>query len=260
MTGTRRITPEEQWAALVRALEDLDEAITLVDTGNVRAFDTIAQRLRLLAGTGKGSNLLSRTAHELKLTLAPLTTTSTPHLDDRGESLTFAIINLPLDDTVCPEPLKEVPLSTLMQHPVICIDPHFASAERATAPPALKNLSWQMLVSTVANKLGAMHVDDDIPAWFDDVVRYKTLGMNPVAYSLRALGIAVLRCGADLAERAGRSVKLNSHSYIVADHWLGELRVWGRVGGMVYIEILAGGPSRIHQPFGWGSNTPHIWP
>jgi len=189
-----------------------------------------------------------------------LTVTDTPARDTKGEHLTFAIANLPGDRNVCPYPLKEMPLSTLMQRPIICVDPNFASATRATAPPALQILTWQVLISTVANKLGAMHVDDDIPTWLDDVVRYRALGMNPAAYALRALAIAVLRCGIDLARRADRQLELNDHSYIVADRWLGRLRVWGRLGGMVYIDVLAGGPAGEQQPFGWNADTPRVWP
>lgn len=260
MAGTRQITPDERWAALKRGLEDLEEAVTQVDSGQVRAFDTIAQRLRVLAGTGRGANLLSRTAAELHLTLAPLTVTDTPDRDPKGEHLTFAITNLPADRNVCPDPLRDMPLSTLMQRPVICVDPHFASADRATAPPALQSLTWQVLISTVANKLGAMHVDDDIPTWLDDLARYKALGMNPAAYALRALAIAVLRCGTNLAEQAGRQLKLDHHPYVVADRWLGRLRVWGRLGGMVYMDVLAGGPVGAQEPFGWSAHTPRVWP
>ena len=260
MTRTRQITLEERWAALERALEDLDEAVTRVDSGQVRAFDTIAQRLRVLAGSGSGANLLSRTARELGLNLAPLTVTDTPDRDPKGQHFTFAMANLPADSNVCPHPLKEMPLSTLMQRPIICVDPHFASADRATAPPALQSLTWQVLISTVANKLGAMHVEDDIPTWLDDVVRYKALGMNPAAYALRALAIAVLRCGTDLARRGDRQLELDHHSYIVADRWLGRLRVWGRLGGMVYVDVLAGGPAGAQEPFGWSANTTRVWP
>lgn len=260
MARTRQITLDERWAALERGLEDLDEAVTRVDSGQVRAFDTIAQRLRVLAGTGSGANLLSTTAAESHITLAPLTVTDTPDRDPKGEHLTFAIANLPADRDVCPYPLKELPLSTLMQRPVICVDPHFASADRATAPPALQRLTWQVLISTVANKLGPMHVDDDIPTWLDDVVQYKALGMNPAAYALRALAIAVLQCGTDLAQQAGRQIELGYHSYIVADRWLGRLRVWGRLGGMVYMDVLAGGPAGPQEPFGWSANVPRVWP
>ncbi len=76
----RPITPDELCAALDRALEDLDAAITGVDTGNMRAFDTIAQRLRVVAGTGSGANLLARTAKASQLSLAPLTVTDTPSI------------------------------------------------------------------------------------------------------------------------------------------------------------------------------------
>jgi len=71
MTRTRQITPEERWAALERGLQDLDEAVTQADSGQLRAFDTIAQRLRLLAGSGSGANLLSRTARESCLASRP---------------------------------------------------------------------------------------------------------------------------------------------------------------------------------------------
>lgn len=231
-----------------------------VDSGQLRSFDTIAQRLRLLAGNGRGANLLSRVARESNLVLAPLTVTDTPSRDPQGEPLTFAITNLPADRETCPYPLVEMSLSTLMQRPVICVDPHFASAERATAPPLLQSLTWQVLISTVANKLGAMHVDDDIPTWLDDLVRYRAFGMNPAAYALRALAIAVLRCGTDLAQQAGRQLQLEDHSYIVAKRWLGRLRVWGRLGGMVYIDVVAGGPAGPQEPFAWTAEAPRIWP
>ena len=159
-----------------------------------------------------------------------------------------------------PYPLKTVPLSTLMHHAVISVDRHFASGDRATAPPALQTLTWQELISTVANKLGAMHLDDDVPTWLDDLVQYKAFGMNPAAYALRALSIAVLRCGAELAQRAGRKLELNHHSYIVKERWLGELRVWGRLGGMVYVDYFIGGPPGDLEPFGWSAGTERIWP
>jgi hypothetical protein len=259
-TNARPITLDELWAALLRALEDLDEAVTRVDSGDLRAFDTIAQRLRVVAGTGSGANLLARTAKASQLTLAPLTVTETPDQDSRGEPLTFAIINLPADTTSCPYPLRQIPLSTLMQRIVISVDPYFASADRATAPPAVSSLTWQELVSTVANKLGPMHVDDNVPTWLDDLVRYKAIGMNPSAYALRALAVAVLRCGADLARAAFRQLEVRPHSYVVAGQWLGRMRVWGRLGGMVYMDVLAGSSAETNQPFSWSADAPRVWP
>ncbi len=93
-----------------------------------------------------------------------------------------------------------------MQRTVPSVDLHVASAERATAPPALSSLTWQQLVSTVANKLGPMHVDDDVPTWLDDVVRCK-LGMNPAAYALRAVAAAIIRCGTDIRITASAKLK-----------------------------------------------------
>lgn len=257
---SRPITLDELWGALLRALEDLDQAVTQVDSGDIRAFDTIAQRLRVVAGTGSGANLLARTAKASQLTLTPLTVTETPDQEALGEPLTFGIMNLPADTTVCPYPLRQIPLSALMQQVVVSVDPHFASADRATAPPAVISLTWQQLVSTVANKLGPMHVDDKIPIWLDDLVRYKAIGMNPAAYALRALAIAVLRCGDDLARAASRPLKLRPHSYIVAGQWLGRMRVWGRLGGMVYMDVVAGSSGKIDQPFSWGADAPRVWP
>jgi hypothetical protein len=257
----RPITVDELWAALQRALEDLHNAVARVDAGDMRAFDTIAQRLRVVAGTGSGANLLARTAKALGLDLTPLSITDTPGRNADGKPLTFAIMNLPADTTCCSLPLLQVPLSTLMQRTVISVDPHFASEDRATAPPSLSSFTWQELVSTVANKLGPMHVDENIPVWLDDLVRYRAIGMNPAAYALRALAVAVLQCGVNLARAASRPLQLSPHSYIVAGQWLGRLRVWGRLSGIVSMDVLAGGSSPgPSEPFGWNAHAPRVWP
>jgi len=108
---------------------------------------------------------------------------------------------------------------------------------------AAGDYSWDRLVRDVANKAGTTHLDDEIPAWLEELFRFRfSEGVSPVGLAIRALAVAVRRIGLDLLRQSGRDLELPPRSvrYGVDELWLGALQIYGRIGGQVQVFIMAG--------------------
>lgn len=264
---TRSATPRELADAAQRALRTLDQGLAAVDSEDWLGFDTIAQRLRLLVGRGPGNSLLRRIADGTDTPLRPVVIAqpSSPPSQGPGRGpLTLAVVNLPVDQTMFfPFLLEHVQLFDLMRRPVLGVDRHFASIERSTAASQLRMMTWDELLALIANKLGPVHVDDDVPKVLDDIAGVAVMGLNPAAIALRALAITTGAVGRALLHDIGVHPTVEEpRTYLVGDHCLGRVRVWGRLGGLVDVDILGSSRAGSTNPVTvrWTTDDPPLWP
>lgn len=144
-------------------------------------MDLIAPRLRLLAGRGRGNELIHRVSTLAQLPLPRIRTEPEPPTDS---AVTFAVGSLPTHEETA-DPLV---LDTLMRRP--CLVSSDANGQAI--------FTWDELISETANKMLLVHSDDDVPAIFDEISKYRVGGgISPdgdpaVPWLIRRIGVAVL--------------------------------------------------------------------
>lgn len=245
----RRI--EELVVQVVRQLRRLDRAITELDQGDEDALDDIVIAIRSLACGGKGNHTITQLARELEEVpdLHPVTAPA-----DNDEAITFGTGALPVADTHAAGASNQIPrsLEALMSLRCLTVTPPEDNDQRA--------YSWDQIVSTVANKLGAIHSDQEVPVAVDEIQRFESAGQGTLVHALRNLAVVVARHGYDVLSAAGVEHSLSEPTHrIPANGQIGigavEVRENRQRGGSdVTIEF---NPDMPHPPSGVG---PAVYP
>lgn len=188
----RRI--EELVGQVVRQLRRLDRAITELDQGDEDALDDIVIAIRSLACGGKGNHTITQLAWELEEVpdLHPVTAPA-----DNDEAITFGTGALPVADTHAAGASNQIPrsLEALMNLRCLTVTAPEDNEQRA--------YSWDQIVSTVANKLGAIHSDQEVPVAVDEIRRFESAGQGTLVHVLRNLAVVVARHGYDVLSASG---------------------------------------------------------
>lgn len=241
---TRKLSDGELKNGIARAAQVLDRGIGAIDGGDPLGYGDLLRSLRLLTGRGQGDNLLRRTAKGTGRKLAKTEVTQPPwRIDGVSEPLAFGLGSIPLEDAIrTGDGFQRTPtwveFDRMMRQQVLIVKGSWADQEAT----ATGSFTWEHLIGVVANKFGTMHLDDQIPEVFDEIFRFKfSNGVHPVAFALRAMGIAVRRIALDLLG-PDDSPSLPDRSVMVGETslWLGELHLYGRLGGMVRVYMLHG--------------------
>lgn len=251
-----------------RAIRGIDKGLAAIDAGDVDEFDQITSRLRMLVAPGQGNRLLFRVAELCSLPLGAIPVAiAPPHAPP--EPLTFGMVNIPCGLEAVDLRVERVNLEDLMDRPALEIEPHYASDDRSTAPHELETYSWSELVRVVANKFGPSHADSNVPQIFDEIGRWAivvkgptSFTIHPAAYLLRELAVAVAGLGGRLLRDAGMDYPQVNHDPGVLGVWIGRLRFWGRLGGIVSSDVLAGhrDGTQVQFDLSWTKSGGHDWP
>lgn len=217
--ATRPRRKDELAEQVVRQLRRLDRAISELDAGDQYALDDIVIALRSLAGGGKGNHTIAELA-QITDAAPRLHPVSTPVGEDA--TLTFATGALPVADTHAPGAQDRSPrsLGALMKLRCLTVTPPENDQQRT--------YTWDQLVSAVANKLGAIHSDAEIPIAFDEIHRFETAGQPSLVHALRNLAVVVARYGHDVLTAAGFGQLLSrpNHPIPAAGRvWVGAIKV-----------------------------------
>jgi hypothetical protein len=205
--------------------------------------------LRLLLAPGDGNRLLFRLAQALDHPLSDVVATpGVAPLPQASEPLIFGLGAMPATGVpASPDTTRRalIPINKLMSRKVLVINGSIATAD----PSACCSYSWAQLIGLVANKLGSVHADDQVPVAFDEVYRFGLVdGIHPIAFAVRALAVETSRVGATLLTATGYDVKIVPRSLLVGPNeiWIGELHWYGHFGGMVHVFLNA--VSRVGKP------------
>lgn len=216
-TRPRRI--DELAEQVVRHLRRLHRAITELDEGDEYALDDIVIAIRSLAGAGKGNHTIAELARTLDEVpdLHPVTAAA-----GNDDEITFATGALPVADTRAADDSDQVPrsLGALMNLRCLTVTPPGGNEQRT--------FSWDQLVSTVANKLGAIHSDPAVPVAFDEIQRFETAGQATLAHALRNLAVVVARHGRDVLAASGVEHPLPGFTHRIPANrqvWVGAIQV-----------------------------------
>lgn len=217
VTRPRRI--DELAEQVARQLRRLNRAVRELDHGDEYALDDIVIAIRSLAGGGKGNHTIAELARTLDV-IPPLHPITAPAGDD--DAITFATGALPVADSHVVGASDKVPRSigALMSMRCLAVSPPEDDAQRT--------YSWDQLVSAVANKLGPIHSDAEVPIAFDEIRRFETAGQATLAHALRNLAVVITRHGHDVLVAAGFEQQSSQPSHAIpatGQIWVGAIQV-----------------------------------
>lgn len=215
--ATRPRRDDELADQIVRQLRRLDSAIIELDDGDEYALDDIVIAIRSLAGQGKGNHTLTELARTID-DVPDLHPVSAPANDE--PTITFATGALPVADThIASSDQAPRSLGALMNLNCLTVTPPEDNQQRT--------YSWDQLVSAVANKLGAIHSDPNIPVAFDEIQRFETAGQPALVHALRNLAVVVSRHGHQLLDAANVEHGLPEPTHripAVGQMWVGSVQ------------------------------------
>lgn len=254
VTTSRKVSPEERQRRLVRALTSLERGLIAIDEGDASGYDDVLRIARLLVLAGRGNRLLFRVAKDADAELLKLSVTpEADPLPGQTLPLVIAVGAIPSDGVpVANRPVRTrtlLHLKDLLGKKVLRIDGSVAPKEIVEKVC----LTWEELLNLLANKMGASHSDDDVPRVFDEVYRHGFIGeLHPLAFAVRAFGVALLRIGSDLCGQLGMTqFQLRSLMVGPDEKWIGEFHWYGRLGGRIGILVNAVSKAGAHMEISW---------
>jgi hypothetical protein len=247
--STRAATTQELVNRARRAVESLDAGVDAIDNDCARGYDDVTRALRLLLAPGDGNRLLLRLIGDQGLPMPRVTATPpvTP-LPRATQPLIFGMGAIPATGVPASAQTTrraEISIDKLMSKKALFVDGSIAN----TATSVSGSYSWAQLIGLVANKLGAVHADDQVPVAFDEVYRFGLVeGVHPIEFAIRAIAVATCQAGVESLTAMGEDLAIPSRSLLVgpSEIWIGELHWYGRLGGMV--EVFLNAVSRAGSP------------
>lgn len=240
---TRPRTADELIEQVRRHLHRLVRGVQELDSGEDAALDDVVSALRVLVTGGQGNQLLQQLAREAGAHVRPgRVTESVPD----GEDITFGVGAVPLADGD-PSGVEPRSLSRLLN--MRCLVIRLESGEQL-------RYTWDTLVSTVANKLGAVHSDREVPVAFDVLKAYIATDAEVTAYALRHFAVLVGRCAAELLSSVGSPPAAVSLPIPAAGRaWTGDMLIRHSAGSGATYEVSFGskGPVGITPLFSFPS-------
>ncbi len=85
--------------------------------------------------------------------------------------------------------------------------------------------TWDALISEVANKLGPVHLDDEVPVALDEIGSYRVLGLNPVAYCVRSAAAVICGAAHEMLARVAVTAAHDLHAPRTRGMWIGSVAV-----------------------------------
>ena len=240
--STRAATTQELVNRARRAVESLDAGVEAIDAGFARGFDDVTRALRLLLAPGDGNRLLLRLIRDQGLPMPQvIATPSVAPLPRATQPLIFGMGAMPAIGVPASAQTTRragISIDKLIAKKVLVVDGSIAD----TATSISGSYSWAQLIGVVANKLGAVHADDQVPVAFDEIYRFGLVeGVHPIAFAIRAMAIATSQAGVESLTAMGEDMVIPSRSLLVgpSEIWIGELHWYGHLGGKVEVFLNA---------------------
>ena len=180
-----------------------------MDQGELDALDAVVAALRGLVAVGKGNGSLLNLIRDRSAD-HPMPRVSEPA--DASPEVQFSLGAVPAPDVSSEDGVTPRSMSALMDMRCLTV---------RTKADLDETYTWDRLVREVANKLGAVHSDAEVPLAFDELAAIGVANQDAVAYALRHLGVAVSRIAHQVLtdEAPPFSIPLQ------AQPWMGGMRV-----------------------------------
>lgn len=216
---TRPQTPDELLAVFRRALARLDKGIGAMDDGDPLGVDAVASTLRLLTINGRGDRLLRRARETFSLGEPPRGLSLTTAAPRSEPGLAFAVGAIPLPDS---ERAKEPHISTAEMLEERCLT--------ISADDEQVSYKWLTFLAVVANKLGSIHSDADIPRAVDELSSYVIGGIPVLRYALRVVASVVATDAHHILDSIDGAHTPVRHTLLPEGcPWIGNVLVYGTI-------------------------------
>jgi hypothetical protein len=220
-------TPDELITVFQRTLKRLGAGLTEMDAGDPLGVDRVAGAFRQLAVPDRGDRLLERARDQFSLGPASPIAWVTIAAPKSEVGLSFALGSVPYDKEP-PSAARTVTTSELMGSRCLLVsDGHTQVSYR-----------WVSLIAVIANKLGSVHVDDDMPKAVDELSTYVVGGVPVLRYALRIAGATVATDAHAVLQRIDPTHR-PVHHQLVPDNspWVGAVRIYGSLDSKLDIQV-----------------------
>lgn len=229
---TRPLTLTELTDRTQESLRNLHNEIERFDDSGEAAIRQMALCLRQLVCSGDGNRWLQRLSIAGGASLPLVTVTGAASLGLAGAALpadrahTAKYVEFALGG-LQPPSSDTPPAEAEALRPISMSIPRFLNscALMVGDRSGHESFTWDSLISMVANKLGPVHLDDDVPIALDEIATYRVLGLHPIAYAIRSTSVVICAAGHKLLSELGVESRHGDHIARTRGMWVGNILV-----------------------------------